>query len=112
MCDVFGRGPNVEDVRCVVDWPHTIHCGYAGRVRCRWTDSGERPSDEELREWDAKWRERHNHREQNLDDQCGACGHAYREHGDGPCLELVVQDATVDHYGCAAFTTGCQTPSP
>jgi len=58
MCDAVGNGPLFESVRCVVDWPHTIHCGYAGRMRCRWTDDGAPPSDDELRAWDEKWKAR------------------------------------------------------
>lgn len=51
MCDATDdtmRGP----VRCVVDWPHRIHCGFVGRTRYRWTSDRTTPTADELREWD------------------------------------------------------------
>lgn len=44
--------------RCVVDWPHAIHLGWAGKVRVRWTDDGERPTPEVLAVFEAECAER------------------------------------------------------
>lgn len=54
-CTSVGGIPSVEPVMCEVSWPHIIHCGFSGNVRVRWKDSGEAPSADELREWDAMW---------------------------------------------------------
>jgi hypothetical protein len=41
-------------VRCVVDWPHSIHLGWYGRTRVRWTDDGKAPNPEALADFEAE----------------------------------------------------------
>lgn len=39
---------------CLVDWPHIIHLGWAGKVRVRWMDGGGEPDPATLAAFDGE----------------------------------------------------------